>query len=191
LFNNSTILLIFSSDAQGELEHRHVKRFYARTNKNKFEKQITKHERRERLLWAIKISNEKAARACDSIKSTSDHHRRHKKNHAKPTQIAVQKFCYSRQDKSTREQDLEPGPLSDASFLDGTSLPYISPEIHHQISGSQKDWLHISEWLGKNATDPACKVRLFLLSHFLCRYNIRKFYRIFYHRLRITYWHDC
>ncbi|THH07280.1 hypothetical protein EW146_g9368 [Bondarzewia mesenterica] len=37
----------------GELEHRRVKRFYARTNKNQFQMQVTKHERRERLLEQI------------------------------------------------------------------------------------------------------------------------------------------
>lgn len=33
---------------QGELEHRRVKRFYKRTNKTRFERQIAKHERMER-----------------------------------------------------------------------------------------------------------------------------------------------
>jgi hypothetical protein len=45
-----TDCLIYS---QGELEHRRVKRFYGRTNKNRAVKQMTKHERREtRLLRA-------------------------------------------------------------------------------------------------------------------------------------------
>ena len=40
---------------QGELEHRRVKRFYARTNKRKnFGLQIAKHQRRERLLKQIR-----------------------------------------------------------------------------------------------------------------------------------------
>lgn len=33
---------------QGELEHRRVKKFYKRTNKTRFERQIAKHERMER-----------------------------------------------------------------------------------------------------------------------------------------------
>ncbi|KAF9784349.1 hypothetical protein BJ322DRAFT_1007005 [Thelephora terrestris] len=36
------------STQQGELEHRRVKRFYKRTNKTRFERQIAKHERMER-----------------------------------------------------------------------------------------------------------------------------------------------
>lgn len=40
---------------QGELEHRRVKRFYVRTNKTlSFTRQITKHERRERVLERIR-----------------------------------------------------------------------------------------------------------------------------------------
>ncbi|THH19110.1 hypothetical protein EW146_g1980 [Bondarzewia mesenterica] len=42
----------------GELEHRRVKRFYARTNKNQFQMQVTKHERRERLLEQIRRRSE-------------------------------------------------------------------------------------------------------------------------------------
>ncbi|KAK1217789.1 hypothetical protein PQX77_019539 [Marasmius sp. AFHP31] len=38
----------------GELEHRRVKRFYARTNKSKFIKQVAKHERREQIIRHIK-----------------------------------------------------------------------------------------------------------------------------------------
>jgi hypothetical protein len=41
----------------GELEHRRVKRFYSRTNKFEFQQQITRHERRERLLRGIVIRN--------------------------------------------------------------------------------------------------------------------------------------
>jgi len=40
---------------KGELEHRRVKRFFSRTNKVAFTSQITKHERRERMLWNIRL----------------------------------------------------------------------------------------------------------------------------------------
>jgi hypothetical protein len=39
---------------QGELEHRRVKRFYARTNKFQFTAQIAKHQQRERILRKIR-----------------------------------------------------------------------------------------------------------------------------------------
>ncbi|KAG6806967.1 hypothetical protein H0H92_009333 [Tricholoma furcatifolium] len=41
------------STQMGEQEHRRVKRFYIRTNKHRFEKQIGKHERRQARLQAI------------------------------------------------------------------------------------------------------------------------------------------
>ena len=39
---------------QGELEHRRVKQFYARTNRQGFERQISRHERRTAKLQIIK-----------------------------------------------------------------------------------------------------------------------------------------
>ena len=39
---------------QSEREHRHLKVYYARTNKNQFTRQCTRHERRERILRSIR-----------------------------------------------------------------------------------------------------------------------------------------
>lgn len=44
---------------QGELEHRRVKRFYVRSNKNKYARQCARHERRERMLSKRKVRNAK------------------------------------------------------------------------------------------------------------------------------------
>jgi hypothetical protein len=51
--------------AKGELEHRRVKRFYGRTNKQRFVGQIAKHQRRERLLQRIKqrLADKKSSEA--------------------------------------------------------------------------------------------------------------------------------
>ncbi|KAJ7678649.1 hypothetical protein B0H17DRAFT_837558, partial [Mycena rosella] len=46
---------------QGELSHRLVKRFYARTNKRNYGKQIAAHERRRRVLRGIKQRMQDAA----------------------------------------------------------------------------------------------------------------------------------
>lgn len=40
---------------QGELEHRHVKRVYARTNKNGFAAQIAKHQQRQAIIRGIRL----------------------------------------------------------------------------------------------------------------------------------------
>ncbi|EIW63728.1 uncharacterized protein TRAVEDRAFT_110907, partial [Trametes versicolor FP-101664 SS1] len=48
---------------QGELEHRHAKRVYARTNKHHFEKQIGIHQRRQALLRGIPAQSRAQATA--------------------------------------------------------------------------------------------------------------------------------
>ena len=57
--------LYLTGTCKGELEHRRVKRFYGRTNKQQFVGQIAKHQRRERLLQRIKqrIANKSSPNA--------------------------------------------------------------------------------------------------------------------------------
>ncbi|KZP03324.1 hypothetical protein FIBSPDRAFT_1055351 [Athelia psychrophila] len=56
----------------GELEHRRVKRFYVRSNKNKYARQCARHERRERMLSKRKIRNAKGkAKAQEKTTSLS------------------------------------------------------------------------------------------------------------------------
>jgi hypothetical protein len=43
---------------QGELEHRRVKKFFSRTNKKQYQRQITKHEQRERRLHQMQTGNQ-------------------------------------------------------------------------------------------------------------------------------------
>jgi hypothetical protein len=47
---------------QGELEHRRVKRFYSRTNKMQFKRQITQHQRQEQILRKIRLRAEDTIR---------------------------------------------------------------------------------------------------------------------------------
>ncbi|KAJ8592981.1 hypothetical protein M405DRAFT_732338, partial [Rhizopogon salebrosus TDB-379] len=59
---------------QGELEHRRVKRFYARTNKIKFARGIAKQQRRERLLYKLRQKAQDAAQqASDYARETDSH----------------------------------------------------------------------------------------------------------------------
>jgi hypothetical protein len=65
-----THLLIYFG-LQGELEHRRVKRFYARTNKCKtFGHQISKHQRREQILKKIRERGQQLGNSGQSITST-------------------------------------------------------------------------------------------------------------------------
>jgi hypothetical protein len=43
---------------QGELEHRHVKKFFSRTNKKEYQRQIAKHKQRERRLRQMRTDNQ-------------------------------------------------------------------------------------------------------------------------------------
>jgi len=43
---------------QGELEHRRVKKFFSRTNKKQYQRQIAKHEQRERRLHQMRMGNQ-------------------------------------------------------------------------------------------------------------------------------------
>ncbi|KAJ7210726.1 hypothetical protein GGX14DRAFT_363047 [Mycena pura] len=66
------------STQPGELEHRRVKRFYARTSKNRAIKQITVLERRERGLTDMFAPHRRAALAMSKMKPTPNRQRRGK-----------------------------------------------------------------------------------------------------------------
>lgn len=78
---------------QGELEHRHAKRFYARTNKVRYEMQIAQKQRRRALLHAL--------RTCDKDFIPLSESRRQKKDAKKATAEARQRY-------SDRSQQPEP-----------------------------------------------------------------------------------
>ncbi|KAF9544901.1 hypothetical protein CPC08DRAFT_620758, partial [Agrocybe pediades] len=57
---------------KGELEHRRLKRFYLRTNKNSgFEEQVTRQQRRERMLYNIHRRVEETTMAATDSMSSS------------------------------------------------------------------------------------------------------------------------
>ena len=54
------VVIVSLISTKGELEHRRVKRFYARTNKNNAVHQMTRLERREQALhWLILLNKDK------------------------------------------------------------------------------------------------------------------------------------
>jgi hypothetical protein len=61
----------------------------------------------------------------------------------------------ARQDQPETE-DLRPS----LHFVDQDPLPHCSPEIHYQMSLSQKHYWDISSWLAKNRNDQATEVGL-------------------------------
>jgi len=103
-----------------------VKRFYARTNKNKFVRGIARLERRERILQRMREVNREKMTVRDS--------------HTQPIET----------------EDHRPS----LHFVDQDPLPHCSPEVHYQMSSSQKHYWDISSWLGKNRDDQAMRVCL-------------------------------
>lgn len=119
---------------QGELAHRVAKKFYARTNKRNFERQIAAHERRQRLLRAIMKRMERAVPTIDEDHTTD------------PAPAPAP--------SSSTPNILAPDPESD-------SMPRTSPRAHHQISESKRSWIHTAQFMSAFSNDPAVTVRPF------------------------------
>ncbi|KAJ7616889.1 hypothetical protein B0H17DRAFT_852803, partial [Mycena rosella] len=116
----------------GELEHRRVKRFYARTNKNRAVRQMTQLERRETYLMRTSgRARAKASKAGKTVATPNPQgHKRKLKNKSK---------AY-------------------IPFAESEALPYTTPDQHHHISPSRNFTFHLSSWLGEHRGDPAIQV---------------------------------
>ncbi|PIL24586.1 hypothetical protein GSI_12470 [Ganoderma sinense ZZ0214-1] len=126
----------------GELEHRHVKRFYTRTNRIAYEMQIARKECRRTLLSAIRES--------DSFQPLSQRKQDHK--HAK---IATAEAC-------TRELPVEDRETSRVA----SPSP---PSDHHAISKFVRETIDLYTWLDDHEDDPAIKGFMPLLFEHLTR----------------------
>lgn len=122
---------------QGELEHRRVKRFYSRTNKFKFTRQISKHERRERILHKIRSQKRKGKTVLRQ---------------------GVQLVNRSNSTPPSHLNYVEPRPTAAVSFQESDPLPYTPPTAHHHISDSTRHYENIAAWLSTNQGDPALQV---------------------------------
>ncbi|KAF8146367.1 hypothetical protein K438DRAFT_1475340, partial [Mycena galopus ATCC 62051] len=116
----------------GELEHRRVKRFYARTNKNTAVRQMTVLERREQALTRIARTLGKILPRPPPTTPVDPHKKRQRQQ--KKLKLFV-------------------------DFADSESLPYTAPEQHHHISHSRNFYLSIPHFLSENLGDPAIHVR--------------------------------
>jgi hypothetical protein len=122
---------------QGELEHKRVKAYYARTNKNDAVGQITQLERRDTALLKISREQKEAAKKADNIPPVASIPQKRKRPQGrKPAQKTF--------------------PALD--FAESESLPYTPPEFHYHISQSRNFHFNLRHWLGENHGDPAVKV---------------------------------
>uniref|UniRef100_A0A8H8CGN3 Uncharacterized protein n=1 Tax=Psilocybe cubensis TaxID=181762 RepID=A0A8H8CGN3_PSICU len=114
----------------GELEHRRVKRFYAKTNKGRtFERQITRHQCRERLLRTI-----------------SEREKRSKKTSTDILQQAPSNYSTSNVSNAPH-----------VPFIESDALPPTLPQLHHHISADKRLKDNVHRWLYTNEGDPALK----------------------------------
>ncbi|PIL35075.1 hypothetical protein GSI_02863 [Ganoderma sinense ZZ0214-1] len=126
----------------GELEHRHVKRFYTRTNKIQYEMQIARKERKRSLLAAI--------READPFQPLSQ--RKQERNVAKVAAAEVR----SREPRAEcQETSRAPSPSP--------------PSDHHAISKFAHETVDLHTWLDDHEDDPAIKGFMPLLFEHLTR----------------------
>ncbi|OSD08626.1 hypothetical protein PYCCODRAFT_1357030 [Trametes coccinea BRFM310] len=113
----------------GELEHRHVKRYYARTNKNHANLQIAQHMRRGEKLRLIKLRVDawRAARKCSPI----------------PTSDSVS--CW-----------VDSPALNDVLPTEDGPLPYVEdPRERYHVADSQRDHEELTAWVSSHSGDLA------------------------------------
>ncbi|KAL1937168.1 hypothetical protein VTO73DRAFT_14510 [Trametes versicolor] len=126
----------------GELEHRHAKRVYARTNKFHFEKQIGIHQRRQALLRGIRAGLEVRAREHPGL---ADKHRKSLKGaratHSKSHSTTASRASHSR-----------------ARATAAASIPRLADMgMRYDMGQSQRDPVDLYEWLADNDGDLALK----------------------------------
>ncbi|KAH9903187.1 hypothetical protein C8Q73DRAFT_742354 [Cubamyces lactineus] len=132
----------------GELEHRHVKRFYARTNKIRAAFQIAQHMRRAEKLRIIK-------RRVDAARASQEG--------AAVNATLTELVTGGKPDRSTAAVPQEP-------------LPFMAdPLARYHIAESQRECDDLSLWVASQAADPAFQVQDFLSdlrNHMLTRFNV-------------------
>ncbi|TBU39561.1 hypothetical protein BD309DRAFT_1003667 [Dichomitus squalens] len=115
------------STQAGEFEHRRVKQFYRRTNKNRtFGRQIALEVRRAHIV------NKITQLQSDTVTT------RHKRRKPKATQGARGKRMHLR-------------------FQDSQPLPHTQPDLHFHISTDKRYPIKLDDFLHENDGDPACE----------------------------------
>ncbi|EMD39369.1 hypothetical protein CERSUDRAFT_134414, partial [Gelatoporia subvermispora B] len=132
----------------GELEHRIVKRYYARTNKNKFARQIAKEQRRAALIRAI-MRRARAAR------------------------VALQESECKETDKTGAEQAAWEERA--AAAVEDLRVMRVSPRVHYHVSKKARS-CDMLRWVSEHKGDAAVKDFIpKLTDHILTRLSKQEF----------------
>jgi hypothetical protein len=133
---------------QGELEHRRVKCYYARTNRNDAVGQIAQLERRDAAL--LKMSRDQ----------------QHAQNI--PPIETIETASTNLKHKLPGTTKLAKPVLPTVDFAESEALPYTPPETHYHISQSRNYHFNIQQFLTANYGDPAIKVLFRTSNHSTC-----------------------
>ncbi|KAI9056308.1 hypothetical protein FKP32DRAFT_1599040 [Trametes sanguinea] len=145
----------------GELEHRHVKRFYARTNRHRAALQIAQHMRRAEKLRIIKLR-------VDAMRVGMRSQAAPQSAPAAPEREARTDHVAGCHGPATEEPSL--GQVAE-DVLTGTQLPYSRPEARYHIATSQRESDDLNVWASEHRGDPAfdCNFVALLKDHLLSR----------------------
>ncbi|KAJ6490960.1 hypothetical protein C8R45DRAFT_195539 [Mycena sanguinolenta] len=147
------------STQTGELTHRIVKKFYARTNKRQFGKQIAKHEQRQRMLRSIKLKMKDAAAAAAST-TDSNPTAAGAGTDVSTTASTADTTVTTAATPAAAAADHPIGSAAARKLRPGDEhLPRTPPGLHHHISLSKRTFFNIYEFnsLSEFADDPAVK----------------------------------
>ncbi|KAI0330872.1 hypothetical protein GY45DRAFT_1434397 [Cubamyces sp. BRFM 1775] len=122
----------------GELEHRHAKRVYTRTNKHQFERQIAKHQRRQAILRRIRA---------DTYGGQLPHKKLRRRTQEGTREVAPDR-------KRTRVHPTT-APRSQAKNNDAESTPPANPASRYSMGHSQHRPINIYDWVAEHSDDPA------------------------------------
>ena len=135
---------------KGELEHRRVKKFYARTNKNAAIRQITRLERREDALRRIQQILRTAAVGSKEMEDPKDVLGQPQTLPGSTRVTQVQRKIARKSAKTTLKPYL--------TFTESEALPYTPPALHHHISDSRNFPANITSFLASFQGDLAIYV---------------------------------
>ena len=152
---------------QGELEHRRVKRFYARTNKRNFTRQITKLQQREEKLRHI---NERA-RAAAQARRRGLHSSAQGPEGVQPSVPEGVQAAAPDGGQSSESSTQEGRQQSRSMNENGAAVPFeaeeplgpSSPDKHYHICSAARFSEDINQWLLAHKDDAALAVRDFVV----------------------------
>ena len=133
-----------------------MKRFYARTNKNRFVRQITKQQRRQHILRKIAQRKLRLIKESNAAANSTNVPVSSSPNNVPTSSRDQGELSYIHATPITRPAVLSPS----LSISDKDHLPFTPPEQHYHMSASNAFPLDLSTFVQQRPGDPALTVRI-------------------------------